>query len=249
MNAPVTNQKAQQLKDQIMGRAPRTYGLSPGGRWTLGSAGRLYHYRHYDAETQTFQGLSVFTIDRDIPAILDHRFGESARWENGRWILGPGWHMAFDPSGDSQSFEMTEDGATIDMDPPENFARKERTLEARGDYIAQLSLSELREQIESLRATGYDTTRLEVDFQGKLAHPLTPFVIVLLGLPFAFRIGRRGSMYGIGVALLLVIVYWSVLAVFLALGHESLLPPILAAWAPNVLFSILGLYLILHIRT
>jgi len=247
--APVTNQKAQQLKDQILGRAPRTYGVSPGGRWTLGSEGRLYHYRHYDTETQTFQGLSVFTIDRETPAIIDHRFGESARWEKGRWILGPGWHLAFDPSGDSQSFEETEDGARIELDPPENFGRKERTLAARGDYLAQLNLSELREQIESLRASGYDTTRLEVDYQGKLAHPLTPFVIVLLGLPFAFRIGRRGSMYGIGVALLLVIVYWSVMAVFLALGHESILPPILAAWAPNLLFSILGLYMILHIRT
>jgi LPS export ABC transporter permease LptG/LPS export ABC transporter permease LptF len=247
--APATNQKAQQLKDDILGRAPRTYGLSPGGRWTLGTEGRLYHYRHYDAETQTFQGLSVFTIDRRRPAILDHRFGESARWEDGRWVLGPGWHLAFDPDGESQSYEVTEAGETLVMDPPENFARKERTLEAHGDYLAQLSLAELREQIEDLRVSGYDTTRLEVDYQGKLAHPLTPLVIVLLGLPFAFRIGRRGSMYGVGVALLLVIVYWSVMAVFLALGQESLLPPILAAWAPNVLFSILGLYLILHVRT
>jgi LPS export ABC transporter permease LptG len=245
---PISTQKAQQLKDQIFGRVPRSYGLSPGGRWSLGSEGRLYHYRHYDGETRTFQGLRVFTIDRDTPAIRDHRFGESARWENGRWILGPGWHMAFAANGDSQ-FELTEDGATILMDPPENFAEKQRTLEARDDYIAQLDIAELREQIESLRVSGYDTTRLEVDFQRKLAHPFTPFVIVLLGLPFAFRIGRRGSMYGIGVALLLVIVYWAIMAVFLALGHESLLPPILAAWAPNVLFSILGLYLILHIRT
>jgi LPS export ABC transporter permease LptG len=247
--APVTNQKAQQLKDQILDRAPRTYGVSAGGRWTLGSEGRLYHYRHYDTETPTFQGLSVFTIDRETPAIVDHRFGENARWENGRWILGPGWHLAFDSGAESQSFEETADGTPVELDPPENFGRKERTLAARGDYLAQLNLSELRDQIESLRASGYDTTRLEVDYQGKIAHPLTPFVIVLLGLPFAFRIGRRGSMYGIGVALLLVIVYWSVMAVFLALGHESLLPPILAAWAPNVLFSILGLYMILHIRT
>jgi lipopolysaccharide export LptBFGC system permease protein LptF len=73
--------------------------------------------------------------------------------------------------------------------------------------------------------------------------------MVLLGLPFAFKVGRRGSLYGIGVALLLVLVYWAVLAIFNALGLETLLDPRVAAWAPNVLFGLLGVYLMLYIKT
>ena len=65
---------------------------------------------------------------------------------------------------------------------------------------------ELARELESLEAHGYDLTRLKVDYHSKFAHPFAPFVMVLLGLPFAFKIGRRGSMYGIGVALLLVLV-------------------------------------------
>lgn len=249
--APVTNQKAQQIKDQILGRPPRTYGVSPGGRWTIGSEGRLYHYQLYDPEKRMFQGLSVFTVDRDspAPAVLDHRFMVATSWDGQRWIGAGGWERNFGSAGGQETFRLIERGETVAMDPPENFALKERTLTARGDYTEQVSVRELRRQIEELRRSGYDTTRLEVDVQAKIAHSLNPLVIVILGLPFAFRIGRRGSMYGIGVALLVVIVFWALLAVFLALGQQSLLPPLLAAWGPGIVFSLLGSYLILHIRT
>jgi len=112
-----------------------------------------------------------------------------------------------------------------------------------------MSLEELRDQIDSLALGGYDTTRLEVAWHAKLARPLTPLVMVLLGLPFAFKVGRRGSLYGVGVALALVIVYWAAYAVSNALGLEAMLSPPLAAWAPNILFAGIGSYLMLYIKT
>ena len=56
-------------------------------------------------------------------------------------------------------------------------------------------------------------------------------------------------MYSVGVALVLVLVYWATMAIFSALGFETLLDPIVAAWTPNVLFGLIGLYLMLYIRT
>jgi lipopolysaccharide export LptBFGC system permease protein LptF len=146
-------------------------------------------------------------------------------------------------------YENYTSGQTLDFDPPANFARRELSLTSSGNLPDQMSLARLKEQIRSLEDSGYDTTRLQVSYFAKLAHPLTPLVMALLGLPFAFRIGRRGSLYGIGVALLLVIVYWATFAVFNALGLETLLPPAIAAWAPNILYSLLGLYLLLYVRT
>ena len=247
--APVTNSKAEEIKDQILGRSPRTYGLSAGGRWTFGSKGRLYHYRLYDPDSQRFQGLSVFTIDRKAPKILNHRYTGTARWDGGAWILGKGWYRTFDDDGQMESYETLDAGLSLSLDPPENFAQREVVLRAGGNLPDQMSLGQIRTQMEALDNSGYDTTRLRVAFYAKFAQPATPLVMVILGLPFAFRIGRRGSLYGIGVALLLVIVYWSTFAVFRALGLETLLPPLLAAWAPNVLYALLGLYLLLHIRT
>ena len=55
--------------------------------------------------------------------------------------------------------------------------------------------------------------------------------------------GRRSQVSSVS------IVYHSCMAVFEALGNNALLPPVLAAWAPNILFSAAGLYLMLTLDT
>jgi LPS export ABC transporter permease LptG len=251
--APVTNQKAQAIKDRILGNAPRTYGMPATGRWSFGpqQGRRLYHYQLLDQDHGEFQGLSVFTLDREAPRVLDHRFCERARWVEGKWELEGGWYRTFPADGSigGVTFERNEGIVSLELDPPDNFISKELSLTSIGDLPEQMSLKELRSQILTLDDSGYDTTQLRVAFHGKLAQALSPLVMVLIGLPFAFKVGKRGSLYGIGVALLLVLVYWAVFAMFNALGLETLLEPWIAAWGPNVLFGLLGAYLMLYVRT
>ena len=73
--------------------------------------------------------------------------------------------------------------------------------------------------------------------------------MTLIAVPFAVTTGRRGALYGIGVGIVLAIVYWITLSVFAAMGAGGLVPPMLAAWAPNILFSAAAAYLILSVRT
>ena len=100
-----------------------------------------------------------------------------------------------------------------------------------------------------LEALGVDVVRLRVQLHRKLSFPLVSVVMILLGIPFAFVVGRRGALYGIGLSIVIAIVYWTVLSVFEALGSNALLPPPLAAWAPNLLFGAAGLYLMLTLDT
>ena len=134
-------------------------------------------------------------------------------------------------------------------DGPALFGRRETLLYGTSDLPEQMNIRELWTHIGELQQGGYDVTRLLVALYEKIAFPLTPFVMVVLGLPFAFRMGRRGSLFGIGVALALVIVYWAVFAFFQSLGNEGLLSPLLAAAAPDVLFALAGLYLFLSLRS
>jgi LPS export ABC transporter permease LptG len=247
--APTANRKAQTIQDQISGRAPRTYGLPRQGMWAFGPEGqRLYHYVLYDPEREEFQGLRVFTIDRRRPRIVDHRFSERARWRGDHWELEGGWFRAFPEDGEVV-FEVNEGVLELPLDPPKNFASREVSLTSADELPDQMSLAELKEQIATLKKSGYDITQLVVAYHSKIARALTPLVMVLLGLPFAFRVGRRGSLYGIGVAVLLVLVYWATFAVFHALGQETVLDPRVAAWAPNVMFGLFGVYLMLYVKT
>ncbi len=247
--APETNGKAQAVKDRIEGRNPRTYGLIPGGRWTFGSGGHLYHYRLFDAQDLKFQGLSIFQVDLASARILRQWFCTSATWKDGSWHAEKGWYRAFPEAGAVGEYRPFDAEEITSLDPPENFTRSERSLAAGGDLPDQVSMAELSEQIEQLAQSGYDTTRLRVQYWQKTSAPATPLVTVLLALPFAFKVGRRGSMYGVGVGLILAIVFFATAALFNALGLETILPPFVSAWSPNVLYACVGGYLLLFIPT
>jgi LPS export ABC transporter permease LptG len=248
--APVYKRRAQETQDKIMGRAPKTYGLSAGGRWGLGGDGKtLYHYQSFDPDAGEFQGLTVFTIDREGPRILDHRYARRARWRGTTAELEDGWYRRFETDEVQSAYEIFKGTETLTLDPPAQLAAKQMAMTKQGGLEEQMTLKELDSEIGVLKTRGYDTTRLEVAFHGKISRSISPFVMVLLGLPFAFRVGRRGSLYGVGVALLLVLAYWAVFALFNALGLETVLEPWAAAWAPNILFGLLGTYLMLYIRT
>jgi LPS export ABC transporter permease LptG len=247
--APETNRRAQAVKDLIQGRSPRTYGWSPGGRWTFGGDGRLYHYKLFDPQALRFQGLSVFRVDLAAARVLEQWFCVSARWNGHTWEAEKGWYRTFPEPGSAGDYRRFEREEVSSFDHPDNFTRRERTLVAGNDLPQQVSIADLDEQIGALAKSGYDTTRLRVEYWQKTAAVATPLVTVLLGLPFAFKVGRRGSMYGVGVGLVLAIVFWATAAIFNALGLETILPPVLAAWSPNAFFSAVGVYLLLYVPT
>jgi lipopolysaccharide export LptBFGC system permease protein LptF len=108
---------------------------------------------------------------------------------------------------------------------------------------------ELQRYARRLKRTGYPTSSLETALQWKLARPLLLPVMALLALPFAFRIGKRGTLAGIGVGLVLGMVFLVSTAFFTKLGDVGALPPLLAAWSPHVLFTTAASFLLVRLRT
>ena len=60
---------------------------------------------------------------------------------------------------------------------------------------------ELQRYARRLKSSGYPTTDLETALYSKFATPALVPLMALLAVPFAFRIGRRGALAGIGVGL------------------------------------------------
>jgi lipopolysaccharide export LptBFGC system permease protein LptF len=67
----------------------------------------------------------------------------------------------------------------------------------------------------------------------------------VLAVPFALSAGRRGALTGVAVALLIGVVYWVTQGLFEAMGNVNQLPPVLAAWSPDVIFCLAGGYMVL----
>jgi lipopolysaccharide export system permease protein len=67
---------------------------------------------------------------------------------------------------------------------------------------------------------------------------------VLLALPLASQVGRKGRNMGValGIALsvLLLFVYYLMMSAFAALGKNGAMNPYLAAWLPNAIMGSIG---------
>ncbi|MER3403026.1 MAG: hypothetical protein C4337_06950 [Armatimonadota bacterium] len=104
--------------------------------------------------------------------------------------------------------------------------------------------AQLREQIERNRQMGLANPRLEVSYHLKVAMPLACFVLALCSPVLSFWLARAGSFVGVLLSIVLVFVFWNTFLLFRLLGDQAILPPLVSAWMPNLLFGLGGFLLI-----
>jgi lipopolysaccharide export system permease protein len=104
-----------------------------------------------------------------------------------------------------------------------------------------LNIFELSHQIAELREAGRRTSELEGKWWHKLSGPLSSVLMPLLGAVAAFGLARSGQVLIraiIGMAL--GFAYFVIDNAALAMGNFGGYPPLVAAWAPFVLFALVG---------
>ena len=243
---PSSNARAQVLKDQIRGRTRTRAGTSRG--FARSADGRaLYQYDRMIPPDARSPGampallrLSALRSD-EHGDVRELRVARVAEWDGDRWILHSGWVARI---LEDNSTEITEFAEMADarIERPDYFAAERTEPEL-------MAFAEYRRYVDEQDAAGYPTEGLRVELHRKLAFPAASLVLVCVGLPFAFTTGRRGALYGMGISIIVAVAWYAADAAFTNLGTAAYLPPMVAAWAPNVLFGLGGVYLLLHVRT
>jgi LPS export ABC transporter permease LptG len=236
----VSNQKAEALDDTIRGAPPHTVNVVSNQHWLAGPNGRLYHYQAYDQSRQVLMGLSVFETSRDPYRLDRHTFARTATYSDGTWKALEGWQRDFTLDGSMSQESFT--GRTLQLTEPGDFAGAQ--VDA-----ALMNVGELRQYLARLEGSGFNLTEQRMELQKKLAFPAVTLVMTLIAVPFGVTTGRRGALYGIGLAIGLAFSYFLLVAFFTAAGRAGVLPPVVAAWAANVFFLIVAGYMTLTVRT
>jgi lipopolysaccharide export system permease protein len=113
----------------------------------------------------------------------------------------------------------------------------------------EMRFRELSRFIAALERSGGDANLLRVERALKIAIPITCLVIALFGAPLATSTQRGGTAYGIGVSLATTIIFLLMIQLTKAVGGKALINPDLAAWLPNAMFAVMGLVLLMLVRT
>ncbi|HEV2276465.1 MAG TPA: LptF/LptG family permease [Acidobacteriaceae bacterium] len=245
---PTANRRQEALRSVIKGKPAQTF-LRPGKKWIFGlqqpgKPGRIFYYEFFDAEHNRFANLTVFEFNPESFFISRRIFASSAHWEPQihQWILEQGWQRNFDENEVSSYSQFKVASFPEITEEPQYF--KTEALQSQ-----EMSFAELKRYIGALRQSGFDTKSLSVQLNRKLSFPLITLVMAILAIPFALSMGRRGSLTGIAAAIGLAIAYWAIEETFVALGDVNMLPALLAAWSPDLLFALAGGYLLLRTPT
>ena len=231
------NEKAEALDSRIRGKQPRTSNpLSR--RWVVARDGSIYHYTYFDPQKNALQGLEIFRPAKDAWRLDSQVFTRSAVFDGQQWQAEAGWQQDFVGKGTWAAFPSR----TLDLEPPDYFETLQPIAE-------MMTVPQLKRYIDELSASGFNVVPLTIELQKKLAFPFVTVVMTLLAIPFGMTAGKRGTLYGIGIGIVLALSYWIVGGAFAAIGKAGILGPIMAGWAPNILAAGCAAYLLLTART
>jgi LPS export ABC transporter permease LptG/LPS export ABC transporter permease LptF len=250
---PYANKRVETLRNMIKGKPAQTY-LRPDRKWIFGESKKrsdgsvenrkIYYYEAFDPDRNTFGSVSVFELNPRSFQMVKRVYAARARWAEhlSKWTFENGWQRTWsnsqgtDPREDLRKFDVS---TFAELNEPPTYFKKE-VLQS-----SEMNYDELRRYIYDLQQGGFDVVRLRVQLQKKIAFPLITLVMAVLAVPFALSGGRRGALSGVVVALVIGVTYVLTSSLFEAMGNVSQLPPLIAAWSPDLIFGLAGGYMIM----
>ena len=245
---PQANRRQEALRNTIKGRPPQTV-LHPERNWIfgqprLGEPGRIFYYQFFDPDRKEFANLSIFEFDPSTFQLTRRIFAARVFRDtnSGTWNFQSGWVRDMNGAEPTAFREFSQTTFSEIHEDPGYFTKE--NLQSQ-----EMNFSQLDGYIRDLRQSGFDTMRLRVALWHKLAYPLIAIVMAVLAIPFALSMGRRGSLTAIAMAIAVALAYWVVDGLFGAMGNVNYLPAALAAWSSDILFALVGGYLLLRTPT
>ena len=238
---PAAHARSEAAWGAINGLPPRSYSYL-NRHWILGRSGdRIYRYDYLDPGSGTLSRLSVFDIDPGRWELARRFFAEKAAFEDGALVYRNGWTRDFTAAA-GPSFVRSASGRIPLADAKDAFLEPSREP-------LQMTLAELGQHVEEVRRMGFPAGRLRAELAQKRALPFVSLVMALLAVPFGFRMGRKGTLVGVGLSVAVAMAYWGTFAVFRSLGMTGTLTPFLGAWGANLIFGLAGVVGLFRLRT
>jgi LPS export ABC transporter permease LptF/LPS export ABC transporter permease LptG len=240
---PHANKRQDALLNQIKGRPAQTY-LNPYRKWIFGQHSTIYYYQFFDSDRNQFGNLSVFQFNPANFQLVRRIYADRARWADNlnRWVCEQGWERSFHGAAiqDYRPYDVSTFAAISEQ--PAYFKKEVK-------QSLEMNYEQLKSYIHELQQSGFEVVKLKVQLQKKIAFPVITFVMGILAVPFALSAGKRGAVAGVATAIGIAVFYTVISGLFEAMGNISQLPPALAAWSPDIIFGLLGGYLILKVPT
>ncbi len=212
-------------------KTPHLYSTVKTNKIWYRSKNNIFYIKTLNEKTSKAQGLTLYTFNDDWD-LLQMTTAEQVELNKSNWTLKNGSVTLFTQES---SFPLTSNFAEKKITMGEDTTDLTQTTAHTSDVLNHHDLGEF---IRKNKEAGLDTVRYEVDYHAKFGFAVTALVMSLLGIPFSVGSSRSGGvMKGVSISLGLVAFYWIFYNSSLTLGQYGQIPPVAAAWIPNVVMS------------
>ncbi|HMN67079.1 MAG TPA: LPS export ABC transporter permease LptG [Bdellovibrionales bacterium] len=188
----------------------------------------LFNIKTLNPETASAQGITLYYFDPnwDLTQLIA---ANRVVMKDNLWQLQDGLVTLF---AAESSFPLTKSFAEKTITMNEDL----KDIQSSSNSSEIMSVRELSRFIDRNKEAGLDTLRYEVDYHAKFGFAFAAFVMSLVGVPFSVSKTRGGGAFkNVGICLGLAFLYWVAYSSGLTLGEHGALPPIIAAWGPNLM--------------
>lgn len=199
----------------------------------------IYHIQFFDPVRMRTFDVSLYYFDQDFRMMRRVDAGEG-EYREGKWVFEDVMEQVRN-SEDGSFTVQHHDQMILPLNiEPMDLKRVVKNSD-------EMSLLELADYIQTAESEGYDATSFRVDWHAKVAYPLVCVILSVIAVSIAGR-GRRGENFAIMVVtgIGLAFCFWVLHGFSLSLGYADMLPPLVAAWLPNVIYFFTAAVLLLR---
>ena len=196
---------------------------------------RLVYAREYRASDETLQGVTMQEFN-DVGKVTHVENANFAEWRDNMWIMHEG--MIYDISEDDRTCSLRFNQQILPVKAnPRQIVREQKSAE-------ELTMKELRAQIEIMKSQYVSTNELETELYQRFTIPLASLIFALIGVPLGLQPTRNASSMGFALSVIIIFVYYAIMTLANAIAVGGLLAPMIAVWIPNAIGLIFGAVLI-----
>lgn len=205
-----------------------------------GKGNRFYLMKHYDDLLKRMTQPVIIETDSSGGKLRSKIVAKMAEFverqsENSIWRFYNLEKQEYDDEGNLKNYQKFNQPVDLPL---------ERELDKFLSYKKEpeeMNLWELKSYLSILKNRGENVGTYATDLHLKISFPLGVIIVMLICFSFATRMQIGNLVINFAQALMLVVAYYALIAFTRAMGHNMVLPPLIAGWSGDLVFALIGI--------
>jgi lipopolysaccharide export system permease protein len=207
-------------------------------------ANRIIVISSYDKIAQKCNNVSIQIFKKDSLNVLSNRFDiKEMDWDSSKkdWKLKDVYKRSF-PDKEHEVMQYIPQIYIANVDEIKKITVDPDLIIKKDFKPEELPLTEFKEYIENLEASGQDASKEKVDYYSIISFPFASLVTIIFGVSVSSNRRKGGAALQFGISIIVSFIYLGFVKISQVFGYNGDLNPIITAWLANILFLSVSLF-------